>query len=351
VTWKLRLRRVEAAGLALSLALVPLWARGAESEGGGSSHGPGDAPSPSSCPDADAVWTHVVELVPSAARQLAPTRRNLEIVDDGASYRVRVSTPQGVVERIYFDPLRACEKRARFAAEFVVVALMPPTLAAGPAPTAPVSNERSGPPAPTTGPPLPALVQPPAPQLAATSIAPEHVGARTPRAHGPVQLELSALASGAPPIAGPGVFEWGGELRTRFGTGRLAAIAAVEVAPKQPFEASRFRGVLERVPAVAGVRLRATERPLEVDADLGLVLAVEHYEGVGAKIPGDATRVTPGLEAAVDASSARLGAVAPLLGLRCAWLPITQDLAAPPQALGKTPSLWLEVALGILFEP
>jgi hypothetical protein len=63
--------------------------------------------------------------VPSEAAQLIAAKPRVEIVDLGERYRVRVATDKGMLERTYTDPARDCEKRIRFAAEFIVVSLLP----------------------------------------------------------------------------------------------------------------------------------------------------------------------------------------------------------------------------------
>ena len=97
------------------------------------------------CPSPEAVWSYIAQLVPSAASQLASAKDRVDIVDLGDRYRVRVVTDEGALERTYADRSRDCDQRMRFAAEFIVLALLPPQmLLANPPPVA-----DAGPPTPS----------------------------------------------------------------------------------------------------------------------------------------------------------------------------------------------------------
>jgi hypothetical protein len=117
------------------------------------------------------------------------------------------------------------------------------------------------------------------------------------------------------------------------------------------FDAGDFRGAILRVPAVAGLWTRLLDRSFRLDASAAVTAALERYEGVSPHSPSDATRLAPGVELGVTASSDALAGLAPILRLTLAWIPLTEELAAVPQGdVAATPSLWLGIALGMSLE-
>jgi hypothetical protein len=308
----------------------------------------------SRCPGAEAVWSTVVKLVPGAASQLLAARPRVDVVDFGERYRVRVTTDGGVLERLYSDPARACDKRVRFAAEFIVLALLPPQLSeptqgAASAPAAPPTLVEPSTTAPTPS-SLPSAPAPaPPPPLPSDATRKTEGGAARTRV---IRLDLAGVAQASFPVLGaPGVLMWGGDLRVRIGVGRLGALGGVGYLPRVGFDAGDFRGAILRVPAVAGLWTRLLDRSFRLDASAAVTAALERYEGVSPHSPSDATRLAPGVELGVTASSDALAGLAPILRLTLAWIPLTEELAAVPQGdVTATPSLWLGVALGMSLE-
>jgi hypothetical protein len=310
---------------------------------------------PARCPEVEAVWSTVVKLVPGAASQLLAARPRVDVVDLGERYRVRVTTDRGVLERVYSDSARACGKRVRFAAEFIVLALLPPQLSeaaqgaasapAGPPvePAATASTPSSLPSVPTP----PAYQPPPAPPSNAT----QKRKGQIPRAP-IIRLDLAGVAQASFPVLGaPGVLMWGGDLRVRIGVGRLGALAGVGYLPGVGFNAGEFRGAILRIPAVAGLWTRLLDGSFRLDASAAVTAALERYEGVSPHSPSDATRLAPGVELGLTAYSAALAGVAPILRVTFAWIPLTEELTAVPQGdVAATPALWLGVALGMSLE-
>lgn len=311
-------------------------------------------PIPSKCPDVEAVWSTVVKLVPGAASQLLAARPRVDVVDLGERYRVQVATDGKVLERIYSDPPRACDKRVRFAAEFIVLALLPPQLleptegaASAPAePTTPV--EPAGTASTPSSPPTATAPAPPPPMPSDATLTKERQAARTRAIH----LDLAGVAQASFPVLGaPGVLMWGGDLRARIGVGRLGALVGVGYLPRVGFQAGDFRGAILRVPAVAGLWTRLVNRAFRLDASAALTAALERYEGVSPHSPSDATRLAPGIELGITASSGALAGLEPILRLTLAWIPVTEELAVAPQGdVAATPSLWLGGALGMSLE-
>lgn len=306
------------------------------------------------CPDSDAVWSTVITLVPSEADHLLAAEPRVEIVDLGERYRVRIATDGGPLERMYTDPARDCEKRTRFAAEFIVVSLLPPQLGLQPDTASAASRLREGsgvpasdsrgasPQRPDVAPPLRSVL---APKRAAE-------GSAWQKQPSVLRIELSAIAEASPPFRSPRLLALGGGLRVRLGGGRLAGIAGIGYLPKAEFGVGDFTGAVTRIPLLAGMRGRVlTRRYLLLDADLAIAAAFERYEGVSPRVPTDEARVTPGVEAGVVASSHALLGLAPIVSLRCAWFPLTQELATAPEGnLGNTPSFWIGAELGMSLE-
>jgi len=287
----------------------------------------------------------------------------VEIADLGERYRVRVTTESGVLERTYGDPERDCDKRRRFVAEFIVLSVLPPELAIEPGPT-PVPPAPSGATVPPVASP-PASASSPAPSTPRVPPSPPPVlpplPSALPRASpsstapaGPsfARLELSLLGEASPAVVrSPGMVAWGADLRVRLGSGWLAGIAGVSYWPAADYVVSGVRGDVTRVPALAGLRLRARRRYFELAGDAGVAVAFERYAGESPHDPSDATRLAPGLEVGVLVSSPTLAGFAPFVGLRVDWFPLVQELAAAPQGnLGNTPSLWFGAAVGLSWE-
>jgi hypothetical protein len=343
-----RLRCVEACAVLLG-ASVHVFAQG-DARAADSDVAP-SAPESLGCPDPDGVWSTVLKLVPSESAQLLAAKPRVEIVDLGERYRVRVATQGGPVQRMYADPVRDCEKRTRFAAEFIVVSLLPPQLGMPPdAMRVPAKPSMGG------GPEVGSPSAPTRPEIAsptpALARAPESAATKTkPYTHPLWRIELSAIAEASPPLGAPGLLMWGGGIRIRVGADWLAAIAGVAYLPKSDFGVGDFTGSITRVPAIAGMRAHLVKRAWDFGGDLALSAAFERYEGLSPHTPADATRVTPGIEVGVLASPRARFRLAPIASVRCAWFPLTQELAAAPQgSLGNTPSFWIGAELGISLE-
>ena len=342
------LRRRAASSCALLTALAGVFFPGTRLLAADSGQAP---PATSKCPEAEAVWSTVVKLVPGAAAQLLAARPRVDVVDLGERYLVRVTTDGGVLERLHSDPARECAKRVRFAAEFIVLALLPPQLSEPP--EGPTSAAAGSPvePAETASAPSTPSALPPAPPPPLPSDGRRETQVETARVP-VIHLDLAGVAQASFPVLGaPGVFMWGGDLRVRIGTGRLGALGGVGYLPRVGFGAGDFRGAILRVPAVAGLWTRLLDRSFRLDASAAVTAAFERYEGVSLHSPSDATRLAPGVELGVTASSGAIAGLAAILRLTLAWIPLTEELAAVPQGdIAATPSLWLGVALGVSLD-
>ena len=144
---------------------------------------------------------------------------------------------------------------------------------------------------------------------------------------------------------------WGAEVRARLVLGPVAGVFGAGYWPRQQFAVGAFEGALTRVPGVVGVGVRAMRRPIDLRTDMAVVMAFETYEGLSPHTPREASRLSPGLEAALIATTPTWAGFAPLVGVRVAWMPITQNLVALPQLVGPTPTWWLSGAVGFSWAP
>jgi hypothetical protein len=281
------------------------------------------------CPSAERTWTAMTLLVPKDALDQLPRTAEVEVTDLGETYRVRLVS--GGVERVrvYRDLARDCEQRARFAAVFVVLTLMPPELL--------IESPRLPPPAEL--PPPAATPQPPPPP-------PEPPPRR-------LLLEAGALLDAAPALgSAPRMIAVGGELRAivgGMGGAGLAAVVGVGLQPRIGFTVGALRGHQRRLPLDAGVRVRRPVGPIELAGELGLAAAVFSAEGESPAIPKQAVRLDLGLRGGLVLRLARPRArIAPVLSLHGMFFPRTYELATTPQGvLGHTPAVWLGATAGV----
>ena len=280
-----------------------------------------------SCPSADAIWTAMSSLVPSGALEALPRAAAVDVADAGETYRVRLTVSNTQRVRVYRDVARDCEQRARFAAVFVVLTLMPPELltetpklpAAEPAPE----------PAPPEPPPLQTVAPPPLRRL---------------------RLELTALGDTAPAVlSSPEITGAGGELRAAIGSGRLAALFAIGLQPRTDFTVGALRAREQRIPIDAGVRWRQTQRWVEIDGEFSLVAALFRAQGLSPVVAKEATRVDLGMRGGIVLRvGPRDARVAPIVGLHAAYFPRPYDLALlPAGVVGRTPSLRFGANAGV----
>ena len=279
-----------------------------------------------SCPSADAIWTAMSSLVPSGALESLPRAAAVDVADAGDTYRVRLTVSNTQRVRVYRDVARDCEQRARFAAVFVVLTLMPPELLI----------ETPKLPAAEPAPPEPLPPEPPPP----IALAP-------PRR---LRFELAALGDTAPAVASaPEITGAGGELRAAIGAGRLAALFAIGLQPRTDFTIGALRAREQRIPIDAGIRWRQVQRWLEIDGEFSLVAAIFRTQGLSPVVAREATRVDLGMRGGivlrVGARDARL---APIIGVHATYFPRPYDLALLPAGIvGRTPSLRLGATAGI----
>jgi len=274
------------------------------------------------CPDGRAIERAIAALIPRGTAAL-PESAHATVEDAGESYRVEVQSAAVTRSRLFRDAARDCEQRARFAAVFIVLTLLPPELAVPAAPK-------------------PAPPPPPAPPAPAPPIAPP----RAPR----LRLEAAALGEWAPAaFASASALALGGQLQAAYRLGPIAPALSVAVEPRIDYTIGGLQVRERRVPIGAGVRVQHATRGLELAAQLELVLAPLQAQGRNSAMPASGTRLDVGARAGAQI---RLGApqrrLAPFVGFQVSLFPWPYEISTTPAGgLGTTPPLWLGVTAGL----
>jgi hypothetical protein len=275
------------------------------------------------CPRLDTLSAAVTALIPHGDLGVLPRSTAVEVADLGERYRVQVEADGVSAVRIFRDVGHDCQQRARFAAVFIVLTLLPPEL---------VIDVQSLPTAPTLPPPSPTL--PPPPEA-------------PPRRY---RLELGAVLDLAPPIFdAPRIIAWGGTLRVARRFGRLAGVAGVGVEPRASFAKDGLLGREARIPLDLGLRLSRALGGWELDGEAALAAAIFHVEGLNTLMPQAGTRLDLGARLGGILRFGRPSARAvPFVGLAALVFPHRYEIATTPLGtLGDTPALWLGATLGL----
>ena len=283
------------------------------------------------CPTADAVWTAVASIVPAQELgRLAAAR--IEISDLGETYRVGVNAKGIDRLRVYRDLARDCEHRARFAAVFVVLTLMPPDVLLEAVPPEP--EPPPPPPLPPRAPPPPPLAPPPP---------------RPRRA----RLEISGLVELAPRTGTPWAALFGGELRAGPGPGRLGFVTAVGAATGS-IAFGALHATELRFPFDLGLRVPVVGRAtIDLVADIGLAGAVFQDRATNTPDPQAGTRLDLGARAGLVLHQGRqTGRLLKIVGLHAELFPRPYDITLLPQGtIGHTPIFWFGGTLGLAVQP
>jgi hypothetical protein len=302
------------------------------------------------CPNAEAIWAAIASIVPTKDLDRFASSAKVEVSDLGDTYRVSVhakgqgqAQPEGVDQlRVYRDLAHDCDHRARFAAVFIVLTLMPPDVLLDvlppqpPPPPPPPPPPLAPPPPPPLAPPRPTLVLPP-----------------PPVARRRVRLEISLLGDFAPRPAWPLAVALGGELRIAPGPKRLGPVGAVGVAGGSIDFGSASATEL-RVPFDLGLRFPLmSRRAIDLVADLGLAGAVFRDRGKNTPDPQAGTRLDLGARAGVVTHVGRLGdRLLGTAGLHVAAFPRPYDVTLTPQGtVGHTPAFWIGGTVGLAVQP
>ena len=146
-------------------------------------------------------------LIPPEHHQVLQHGVRIELEDLGDSYQVTVSNSSTSVAKRYSDSARNCEARARFAAVFSVLTLMPPELS--------IDAANVPEPAPEVRAPAPEVVPSSRPRPAPTPL----------RATPVARVELGATYSFAPAILrAPQLSSAAAELCVALGRGSLSGL-------------------------------------------------------------------------------------------------------------------------------
>lgn len=284
------------------------------------------------CPDPKAVQQSVLSLIPPEHYPLLERGVRVELEDLGDSYRVTVLKDGATVKKVYSDPARDCDSRARFAAVFAVLTLMPPELGLGA--VAPPEPKPAPKPAAATTPPASPPTPTPKPTL-------------TPL----VRLELSALYAYAPAILqAPSLHSFGGELRVALGRGALSGTLSGAYMQRAQFDLTGVQGDIQRWPLSVGARLRSDFNSWSLATELELLLVSQRVRATNLLTQQSNHSLDVGVRAGVQIAP-RLGPhFAPFVGA-FVWLsPAPAEISALPQGvIGNLPYLWLGGAAGVSF--
>jgi len=269
------------------------------------------------CPSLETISAAVTALIPNGGLDALPRSAAVEVSDLGDSYRVKV-VAEGVDRvRIFRDVGHDCQQRARFAAVFIVLTLLPPELVIDVQPP-------ESPPQPVPAPPEP-----------------------PPR---PGRLEIGALVDLAPAVFdAPQIVALGGELRAARRFGWLAGVVGVGVEPRSSFTKDGLQGRQWRIPLDLGLRGWRPLGPCELDGEAAIAGAIFHAEGLNTLVPQQGTRLDLGARVGVAVRLGRPSSRAvPFVGLHALVFPRPYEIATTPLGtLGSMPALWLGATFGL----
>jgi hypothetical protein len=294
------------------------------------------------CPASAALTAAMTALIPRGDLAALPRGAAIAVFDLGESYRVEVVAEGARRTRVFRDAGRDCQQRARFAAVFIVLTLLPPELVID-APSEPLALPPAPP--PPTRPAPPSLPSPPSPSRSPPPVSPP--SQPVPRRF---RLELAALLDAAPAVFNaPAMLAPGLELRAARRFGGVAGVAAVGLEPRARFSVGGLDGREARIPIDLGVRLQRAAGPVEFGGELGLAAAIFRAQGLNTAMPQQGTRLDLGARAGVALRLGRPQArVAPFAGLHALLFPWPYQIATTPRgSLGATPALWVGATLGL----
>jgi len=273
------------------------------------------------CPSLAMISAAVTALIPHGGLDSLPRSAAVEVADLGDSYRVKVLADSVLRERVFRDVRHDCEQRARFAAVFIVLTLLPPELVIDVQPPPPPSLPSLRPVAPVIEPPLRRF-----------------------------RLEIGAVLDLAPPLFdAPQIVALGGELRIarRFGT--LAGVLGLGLEPRATFARDGLQGRESRIPLDLGLRVPWPLGAWEIDGEAAIAAAIFHAEGLNTLMPQQGTRVDLGARLGLLVRLGRPSSRAvPFVGVHALVFPRPYEIATTPQGtLGSLPALWLGATLGL----
>lgn len=294
---------------------------------------------PSRCPSPAAVRTLLTELVPAGQEHVLERGVEVTLASSPTGYRVRVTTEERAAEKEWSDPVRDCQRRARVAAVFVFLTILPPELW-----TEALAPQEPEPPPESVG----------ADEVEAT----EGSGPGASPRRG-VRLELAGSVESAvgstntPVVSSPAVelrsvIGWSGLFE---GAGGLRAYLAAGFAPEVEFELPGLEGRLWRLPTGAGLHW---ELPLDrgwVALESGVQAQVHGARSTSALHTGGDVVLRWGARAGLRLGY-ELGDFVPLLAVHGTFLADRRPLHLEPRGeVGELPRWWVGASLGIGWNP
>jgi len=286
----------------------------------------------SACPEPEAVEREVRRLIPNERQKVLESGVRIELQDLGESYRVTVSKDHSTVKKSYADAARDCDGRARFAAVFAVLTIMPPELEA---------NEPESEPEPAK----PAPEQPPPPPIVSMPLPLQPARALPPLA----RVELAGLFVAAPAIqSAPANASFGGQLGVAIGRGAFESTLSVGYVTRAHFTLAGVHGDVATLPASVGVRLSTDFGAFAFGADVGFLALLEQVRARNLVRSNRDNTLDFGARAAFILALPVGPRFAPFLGAFTWIVPAPHELRALPQGvIGNLPDWWLGGTAGV----
>lgn len=325
-----------------------------------------------SCPAADAVRASIFQLTTAERRRALPPGSRVTIVDLGTRYRVSVVSEETRAEKTFADAARECDRRARFAAVFAVLTLMPPELgeepesktnagvppassgsdvaAAQPSQSARPKSDESGVPAKagaTAAVLTPAELEHDAERDQGTT---DHATDDTPAAPKTVRLELFGLMEqGLVTDQSSSPRAFAGELRAAYTRGSLSPVLGLQYSAPSELTVGESLISTSRLQASLGARLSAVSGAFSWGGELSLLAALQQVRGIDVQQPAESSAFSAGLRASALVGLAT-GAVGPVLELHASLFPAPSTVIVLPRGeSGHLPALWLGASLGMFL--
>jgi hypothetical protein len=310
--------------------------------GAGAAHADVPAPEPwlfveGECPSTERLRAEVLRLVPPDRRSVLDSAR-IVVRDLGDTYRVSVTSDVASAERRYDNPERECERRARFAAVFSVVTLLPPELGEEPeASPEPLASE-------------PTAVSSPDPQGATEPPAQEELTHAEPPRDEWLELEagfgvtLAPESPHSPKVSGTPL-----TAHVLVGADHWAGLVGAELLPPTSFQFLDVLGELSRASVLLGARHWVWRRPVGLGVELGAVGSFDRVQGEGLVSVADATTAfSLGVRGRVAVESPAAWQLRPYAAVHGTWYPAPPSLVVAPRGdVAELPAWWLGAELGI----
>ncbi len=291
------------------------------------------------CPSAARLKAEVLRLVPPERRSVLDSAR-IVVRDQGDTYRVSVTSDAANAERRYDNPERECDRRARFAAVFSVVTLLPPELGEEPD-MSPEPSESESAAAPSQN--LTRSVESPQepPAEPAVGESPREEWLELAVGFGAV---LAPESPHSPKVSGTPL-----AAHVLVGVDAWAAVVGAEVLPPTSFQFLDVGGELSRVSVLAGARHWLWPNPVKLGLELGAVGSFDRVQGEGLVSVAEAsTAFSFGVRGRVTVEYPAAWALRPYAALNGTWYPAPPSLVVAPRGdVAELPTWWLGAELGI----